>query len=1405
MFVGENAARIEIQQQQIHIPLFTQYEAGIYKCKTDTTNNHVEFTATNSALISLPSLTVLANNSFISVVRGVTRSSIVCAGSSNRTDWFLNGEHIPAGESELVRNASSFGGLELYLGAVTPGRQGMYVCESAVLYDTGSEGVERLFVDVYLEELELVLVTDSGVEVTQGKVVFLKSTTFREITCKSAGFFLDTVSVNWTADSGFRLDNVSTLILSELSISSLYTCTAANAFSTGSVSVYILSDTRNANLSVAYSNRKVVAHGSDVILVELDVGLQNVVIECTAFQPTLTLPWGEIRSAGMSTDTVSYTLALVTPEYNGVVSCTGVSHEVSRVNISTVGAVLVREWSGGVTVLDSGVTVVTGTEYFVCVGSDLTEVTEWDKTGREAQLFVRLSPYREILRYEPNKTPEGFYTCRARNETGGVENFTQGLFNSMPYGPNISIYVNGSNASEHVLASNRNVSLECKIDSYPPAIAILWYSGDQLIGNSTQLELNVTNRSITVSCVVSTVFRTNQRFVTISYTDDDANTTTIIIQEERTTWVLVLLFLTLVVVITVPIATSVTCIIVNRLLPADWLERLKEWEISWSFRSVRRTKRSPEFEGYDRTKQDYKPHYRIDQLEESVDEVKFWEPHEIETEYKDLKKFLEIMEDYKSPKAVRTTPQVTVGNDMTPDHSRRAPTLCINTDTGTASPDNLSVKDTTPLLPNTRQEKQESEKRWEGEHIRSMLDIEECPGFFIVENLVANETDVCRGNEKKLIASENEKKVNYLKFLFRYKPDDVVFITYQSENGRPECDQFVFYPHGPKNDRVKIKNEQNERVYLVYTKSFFSSDFYTMRQLVIRDEKKKSSIEIRLFNFLIWPMVEIGSKTYPFIEFVRSFWFKKQNSVNRKSIVLHCDAGARCATFISIYYLLRRTRQDKEFNLFEFFVKLYQQGAKKKLELFPTYIQYEFLHSMILDLTLEKSTCQSGELDSKYKKWFEFSRDYNPWREDRIELFMDKLNELIKEANKDGEQIRKERELRFQDLEEKSQKKRASRQESEKEKKEKKENEQTSVEKEEDNYRSDDEIELLEDRDNFVSSLGGDLNPEALYVRTDTGAVRYRKDRKKKERSETITPRKDPFDQTENSKKEYKQLKLYRPHLLKPFAHPPTYTRYRTHKKHLQKGRQESVLEQLKREKIKAEGKLKKGRKDRVLTNKRALSIEEKLSMDECTRYELFQFGMGQAQVYGPNLSDENQSQGFWLHSIYGEEIIATRHPLVNDFEYANYNNPQFNLHLYKQHTGSYEYLTIELCVLFICCYCCLVTTVVALCTFEELIAAYTAKKELKHKNHLRDGKQPMSPYWPPEGEVENFGPYKVWTKANGHIDEKNLMQWFDLEYKDTKDMDEHKIRLFLCKDWHTLMETNHSTGRHDRYVTSQL
>ena len=112
-----------------------------------------------------------------------------------------------------------------------------------------------------------------------------------------------------------------------------------------------------------------------------------------------------------------------------------------------------------------------------------------------------------------------------------------------------------------------------------------------------------------------------------------------------------------------------------------------------------------------------------------------------------------------------------------------------------------------------------------------------------------------------------------------------------------------------------------------------------------------------------------------------------------------------------------------------------------------------------------------------------------------------------------------------------------------------------------------------------------------------------------------------------------------------------------------------------------------------------------------------------------------------------------------------------------------------------------LVSTVIALCTFEELIDAYRAKRKLKYDNSKREGKQSMSPYWPPVGQEENFGPFKVQTVRSEHLDEKRVMEWFDLEYRDTKDIDQHSIRLFLCKDWPTLMETNHTTGRHDRYV----
>ncbi|KAI6653347.1 hypothetical protein LOD99_3567 [Oopsacas minuta] len=1407
-YQGENEGRIEHLFQILYIPLFTYNEAGIYQCKNGITDNQVELIAINSALIyTLHSPIALANNSLISIVDDVTQSSVVCAGSrngnGNYTGWYLNGELIQVytgltGENQLVRYNQSLGGLELYLPEVSSMYQGEYMCVVTVVNSTGDIGVEIHYVSVYLNELELVLVSDTGDYIEQKTVIFLQSTIIREITCKSAEFYPRTVSVNWTADTIMYSSENNTIHLPNLSQSSLYTCHASNPYSTGSISVYILSDTLNANLSVAYNNRRVEAYRDDVIDVELDVGFQNVVVECIALQAVLTLPWGEMRSDGMSINTVNYTIELVTPEYNGVVSCTGVSHEVTRIQITTIGAVLVREHSNGWAVLESGITVIEDTEYFFCIGSDVIGLTEWDKSGINPELFVRVSVYEEILRFEPDKTPEGFYTCLARNETGSIENITQGLFNADPYGPNINTIVNGTNTSVYVLNSNGTVSLECVVDSYPPAISILWYNHDQLIGNTSTIELNVTNSSIALLCVVNTVYRSKQEFVYIinPYTNITiTNTTSITPLDEKSTGILIVLLLTLLIVVFVPIAIIPIYVFIHKLVPADaeivlyWKDRIR----GSSREREREGQVAGEFDRYKLNKVDYKNTYRLNELEDSLEEVKFWEPKKIKDEYEALKGAAHVGDEvYHTVQPVRMTSEVYVNDDLTRVTHRQTDVHktdeVAKADSSTNSFD--VTDDCTPLL---EKEDRNFEPSWEEEHIKSMLDIDECPGFFIVKELF--------GNPGRL--SEKELKVNYLNFLFHRKPDDVVFIGYCPEDNATKCGEFIFYPHGPKDKRFKVKNdkkgndkkENNERVYYISTISYFSSQFYTMRQLRIREENTNNSLEIRLFNFLTWPQVEIGSKTYPFIEFVLSFWCKKQTPFRKKSIVLHCDAGARCATFISIYYLLRRTRKNENFNLFEFFVKLYNQGRQKELELFPTHTQYEFLHSIILDLTLTSTTCQSGELDSKYKKLFELPRDYNPWREDRMEIFMKTLEELVVDASKDLKIIAEEREAINTELDtkyQKQQKKRAERHESLKESKDKKkESEQTGVEKEEETYRSDDEIEYVEDRGKFVSSFTGQLIPEALFIKTDTAANRFKKERKQKDnrnktqkdnRNKTQKDnrnktQKDPFDETENSKKEYKQLKLYKPYLLNTFANSPAYTHYRTHKKHLEGGRAEAVEEQNNKENGKKDNL--RRRKD-IYTNKRALNIEEKLSMDECTRYELFLFGAGQVQVYGPNITDENQSQGFWLHSIYGEEIIATRHPCVNDFEYANHNNPQFNLHLYKQQR---------------------VSTVIALCTFEELIEAYTAKKKLRYDNSKRDGKQPMSPYWPPIGQDENFGPFKVKTVATGYIDDKKLMQWFDLEYKDTNDMDRHNIKVFLCKDWPTLMETNHTTGRHDRFV----
>ena len=1257
--------------------MFTYNEAGRYHCKSDTRDMHVLLEPIDSALLyySHPALTVLSNNSAISIAK--TEASAVCAGSrsgsGNYSEWFLNGKSIPVGNASLVRLNPDLGGLQLVLSEITAMHQGLYMCVSSVVRSGGAVGNALHSISVYLAELKLDIISDTGVSLNESTVIFLKSTNIREISCMAGEYYPGLTSVNWTANSiGFEADNTSTLHISALTTSALYTCEAASAFSTGRKSVYILLDTARTNLSLTYNNRTREFSSAGIELVEIEVGVRNVLINCVTFQPELELPTGDMRSNELK---VSYTIQLMTPRYNGIVNCTGLSHDVTRVELLAVGAALVRDVDGRTRVLGSGISIVGNIEYFLCIGSDTNSRSEWDKSIEREGMFIRTSEYEHVLRFESGETPEGFYTCRAKNESGGVESFTQGIFSQQPYGPNVNITVNGTGVQgEYNLTSNHSVILECKSDSYPPPIAVMWYGANEsvVLGNRSHLELTITGRSMEIVCVVTTLFAIGEETLTVR--NPFWNNDTSLPSDPRSAFVLVALSLTLFVVVVGPTVVVPTAYAVIKRIPAEVKLHLREWYKAR--RRGREERDRAEFEEYKLTKSCYKERYKFDEIEKHVNEVRFWESNMIREEYEHLREVSGVgKEYYKSEQPLRTTSDVVVREDLTPYatadkevspniHTESAAML--RRPSSAASCEHaIVVSEKKPLLTIQAPETVETGAGWTGgESDRTMLNIPECPDFIIIKGLYGREPSVCRKTDRKTLQLEKAKKIAYLDFLFERKPHDVVFIGHYPEEGSEKFNEFVFYPHGPKDKQVKINSGKNQdaRSYQVSTVSYFSSQFYTMRQLVIREETM-GTIEIRLFNFLNWPQVEVGSKTYPFIEFVKCFWYKKQEPAFKKSIVLHCDAGPRCATFISIYYLLKRMEQGKEFNLFEFFVRLYKQGHSKGLELFPTLTQYEFLHSIILDLTLPDTTCMSGELESRFKRLFGQPRDYNPWREDRVGRYMKELEGLVVDASKQLQEIREEKDQVIQALEERyqrQQKRKADKQEGGKGAKEKKD----KPEKEEEQYRSDDEIEYVEDRRRFVATLTGQLVPEALHIKKDLAASRFRKEQRQKNRELKKKEKTLQVDEgIENTKDEYRQIQLFKPHLLHTFAHPPIYTRYRTHKMHLEEGRMEAVREQLDKEKG---GERWSG----PSTNKRALNIEEKLPQDECTRYEQFLFGAGQVQVYGPNITEENQSQGFWLHSIYGEEIIATRHPCVNDFEYANHNNPQFNLHLYKQHKG---------------------------------------------------------------------------------------------------------------------------------------
>ena len=1292
--IGADEGKIVKLIQILYIPLFTYNEAGLYHCKSDVLDRQVLLVATDSALLyySSPSLTLFANNSVISL-EAEGDGSVVCAGSrsggGNFSSWFVNGRIVPV--DSLVRLSPELGGLQLVLREITGMDQGLYVCTSSVVSSGGEVGRETFHsVSLYLAKLRLDILTEAGESLNDSSIIFLRSSNIREISCVSAEHYPALVSVNWTADSiGFRLDNRETLQLSELSVSALYTCQASSAVSTGSKSVYILLDTAHTNLSLSINSRTQEFSGPTIEVVEILVGVGNVVIDCIAFQPELTLPTGDTYEGE---ERASYTIQLMTPRYNGVVNCTGMSYDVTRVRLIAVGAALVREWEGGSQQLQTGISVVRDTEYFLCVGSDTTGRSGWDKPEGRESVFSRQSEYEEVLTFEPGETPEGFYTCRARNESGGEESFTQGLFSQQPHGPNVSISVNGTLLSrgEYNLTSNQSVLLECNSDSYPPALTTLWYSAanaSELVSNSSRYQLVLSNVSLELVCVVTTPFATGEASVLIRnplYYSDSGNSTGG--DDKGSVFVLVAMVVLLVVVVGMPTVVVPVVYLAVREIPAEVKLHVRQFlQAHWGGAGAGESRERHKYDKHKLTVSGYKERYKLTDMDSHVREVSFWECKQIREEYNELRREAGVKEEnYRANYPARTTPGVEVREHLTLDGAWRRETPNTHGESPnyeTARPSSASstehtiiVSDQRPLLtPNKKKPRyrrgflsgKEGEGEGEGYGDNTLLNIPECPDFIIVKGFYGTESSVCRKSGKKRSDLEKSKKIEYLDFLFERRPNDVVFIGHYPEEGSEKFNEFVFYPHGPKDKPEKyLRAKEDARSYQVTTVSCFSSQFYTLRQLIIREEKK-GTLEIRLFNFLNWPQVEVGSKTYPFMEFVRCFWYKKQEPYRKRSIVLHCDAGPRCATFISIYYLLKRVDQGNDFNLFEFFVRLYKQAGDKGLEMFPTRTQYEFLHSIILDLTLSETSCMSGEMESRFKRLFGQPRDYNPWREDRVGRYLKELEGLVTDASKQPQEIADEKYQVIQALEERyqrQQKRKADRREGEKGKGKKE-----TVEKEEDTYRSDDEIEYVEDRRRFIATLSSQLAPEALYIKKDQAARRFRKEQRQKEREQKKKEEPLKVDKgIESSKEEYKQLQLFKPHLLHSFAHPPSDTRYRTHKKHLEEGRMEAVREQWDKEKG---GERMSGPR----TNKRGLNIEEKLSLDECTRYEQFLFGARQVQVYGPNITEENQSQGFWLHSLYGQEIIATRHPGVNDFEYANYNNPQFNLYLYKQHKGMYR------------------------------------------------------------------------------------------------------------------------------------
>uniref|UniRef100_A0A672SC86 protein-tyrosine-phosphatase n=1 Tax=Sinocyclocheilus grahami TaxID=75366 RepID=A0A672SC86_SINGR len=173
---------------------------------------------------------------------------------------------------------------------------------------------------------------------------------------------------------------------------------------------------------------------------------------------------------------------------------------------------------------------------------------------------------------------------------------------------------------------------------------------------------------------------------------------------------------------------------------------------------------------------------------------------------------------------------------------------------------------------------------------------------------------------------------DFWRMIWEWRSCSIVTLTELEERGQEKCAQYW------SSDGVMVCGDMS-----IELKREEESESYTVRDLLVTNNRENKSRAVRQFHFHGWPEVGIPSDGKGMINIIAAVQKQQQQSGNHP-ITVHCSAGAgRTGTFCALSTVLERVKAEGILDVFQTVKSLRLQRP----HMVQTLEQYEFCYKVV--------------------------------------------------------------------------------------------------------------------------------------------------------------------------------------------------------------------------------------------------------------------------------------------------------------------------------------------------------------------------------------------------------------------------------------------------------------------------